>query len=289
MTGEAILSNAVKNGPMISIIVAVMNGEANLQACIDSVATQSYPICELIIIDGGSNDGTVNILKKNDAKVAHWISEPDRGIYDAWNKGLAQAKGDWMCFLGADDCLWDSQVLEGIAPHLVKAYPDSRIVYGTLAVIDESGSVVCMIDQPWESAKSRFFFAMSIPHPGMLHHRSLFDSHGQFDESFQIAGDYELLLRELRSTAPYYAPGFIQARWREGGVTTRLSTVLKLIAERRRALSKHGFQHSRPLILWMYFEDVGRVLIRAVLGEWAMRGVQKWYRQVLQGWRLRSC
>ena len=76
--------------PSISVIVAVLNGAKTLQRCIDSVAQQTYPNKELIIIDGGSQDGTVDILKANQGKITSWISEPDRGIYSAWNKGLAK-------------------------------------------------------------------------------------------------------------------------------------------------------------------------------------------------------
>ncbi|MEQ1667696.1 MAG: glycosyltransferase [Sulfuriferula sp.] len=88
--------------PLISIIIAVYNGKATLQQCIDSVVQQTYSNKELIIIDGGSKDGTVELLEENRNKFSYWESEPDRGIYNAWNKGLTQAKGEWICFLGAD-------------------------------------------------------------------------------------------------------------------------------------------------------------------------------------------
>jgi glycosyltransferase involved in cell wall biosynthesis len=80
--------------PLISFIVAIFNGKAALQQYIDSVARQTYPNKELIDIDGGSKDGTVDLLNVNREEFAYWISEPDRGIYYAWNKGLAQAKGE---------------------------------------------------------------------------------------------------------------------------------------------------------------------------------------------------
>ena len=92
-----------KSLPLITIIIAVFNGAKTLQQCIDSVAQQSYPNKELIIIDGGSKDGTLDLLKANSEKIDYWVSETDNGIYNAWNKGLAQANGDWICFLGADD------------------------------------------------------------------------------------------------------------------------------------------------------------------------------------------
>ena len=92
-----------KKYPLISIIVAVYNGEKTLQRCIDSVFSQTYPHKELIIIDGGSTDGTVDILQTNNDKITYWKSEPDNGIYQAWNKALDHAKSDWICFLGSDD------------------------------------------------------------------------------------------------------------------------------------------------------------------------------------------
>ena len=89
--------------PLFTIIIAVFNGAKTLQQCIDSVAQQSYPNKQLIIIDGGSTDGTVELLQANDQSISYWVSEPDAGIYNAWNKGLKQANGEWICFLGADD------------------------------------------------------------------------------------------------------------------------------------------------------------------------------------------
>ena len=92
-----------KPPPMISVIVAVYNGQATLKQCLDSVTQQTYENTELIVIDGGSTDGTVDLLRANQEKIAYWISEPDRGIYNAWNKALTQARGDWICFLRSEE------------------------------------------------------------------------------------------------------------------------------------------------------------------------------------------
>ena len=132
--------------PLITVIVAVFNGAKTLQHCIDSVAHQSYPNKDLIIIDGGSNDGTVDLLKTNYEQIKYWISEPDKGNYNAWNKGLSQAKGDWICFLGADDYFWDAQVLERMAEPLKKFPPDIRVAYSQIhycPVKTRIDSVVC--------------------------------------------------------------------------------------------------------------------------------------------------
>src|ERR1700732_3837604 len=89
--------------PPVSIITAVFNGQDSIASCIQSVLRQNYPNIEHIIVDGGSTDGTVEVLRHYGGQIATWISEPDAGVYDAWNKGLKLASGHWIAFLGADD------------------------------------------------------------------------------------------------------------------------------------------------------------------------------------------
>ena len=196
--GGTVAESAVKGtGPTISVIISVLNGSNTLQRCLDSVVAQTYPHVELIAIDGGSTDSTPEILRRNARELAYWLSEPDRGIYHAWNKGLAHARGEWITFLGADDYLWTSDVLERLSEVLIKAYPPIRVVYGQVVVINRLGEQMLHAGEEWGSVKHRFRQIMSVPHPGLMHHRSLFEEHGTFDESFRIAGDYDLLLREL--------------------------------------------------------------------------------------------
>jgi glycosyltransferase involved in cell wall biosynthesis len=130
--------------PHISIIVAVYNRAATLQRCFDSVGNQDYPFKELIVIDGGSTDGTADILKANNHKISYWESEADRGIYHAFNKGLEHVTGDWVYFLGADDYLMDSGVLSRVADRLVKCEPAIRIVYGQVAIVSRDGQILAI-------------------------------------------------------------------------------------------------------------------------------------------------
>ena len=205
--------------PLISIIVAVFNGKATLQQCIDSVAQQTWPNRELIVIDGGSTDGTVELLNANREKIAYWISEPDRGIFNAWNKGLAHANGEWICFLGADDHLWDARVLERIAAQLDRIPPGIRVAYGQIMMLGAEGQQLYTVGAPWEEAGELFKQYMSIPHPAVMHRKSLFERHGKFDESFHIAGDYEFLLRELKTGVAVFIPDIIVIGMRAGGIS----------------------------------------------------------------------
>jgi len=208
--------------PFISVIVAVYNGKATLQQCIDSVVLQTYPNKELIIIDGGSTDGTIDLLETNSRLISHWISEPDRGIYSAWNKGLAQAKGDWVCFLGADDWFCDSEVLAKVAHSLERVHSAHEIVYGQVKMVNAAGGEVDKLGVPWEQIRESFNEGTyCLPTPAIFHRRNIFTKYGYFDEDFKIAGDYELQLRVLRSGNPLFLDGVMVSNMQQGGISSR--------------------------------------------------------------------
>jgi glycosyltransferase involved in cell wall biosynthesis len=242
----------------ISIIISVLNGSKTLERCIRSVVSQAYPNKELIIIDGGSEDGTVAILRKYDKNIFYWKSEPDRGIYHAWNKALKHVSGEWICFLGADDYFWKPHVLRGLVPHLMKAEESNiRVVYGRIAKLDNNGHVVTFAGKPWKKIRWQMPHGMplSLPHSGLMHHRKLFENHGLFDESFKIAGDYEFLLRELKNSQALYADGLLTVGFQVGG--TADSSPLLCHREIARARWKNGLRG--PSWLWVL------IYIRAIL------------------------
>lgn len=255
--------------PLISVIVAVFNGAQTLQRCIDSVADQTYPHKELIIMDGGSTDGTVDILRVNDDKIAYWKSEPDRGIYHAWNKALDQVKGDWICFLGSDDYFWQLDVLERMREHLVKAASAKIcVVYGQVAVVTDQGKVLQIIGKPWEKVQKRFLQIMTIPHTGLMHHKSLFELHGKFDEGFQITGDYELLLRELKVKKAEFTPNVIVTGMQRGGVSANPANYIQSLKEIARARHKNKVIIMIPVQwMWSYVKAVGRVFLIRLVGD----------------------
>ena len=239
--------------PLISVVVSVYNGATTLQQCIDSVIGQTYPGRELIIIDGRSRDGTLEILRRNTGQLSYWVSEPDSGIYHAWNKG-------------ADDYLWASNVLARIAPALVQAYPPSRVVYGQVAVVNAAGKEVSRTGVDWATASRRMREIMCLPHTGLMHHRSLFDTHGKFDESFQIGGDYEMLLRELRQGNAVYVSDLVVAAMRHGGVSSDPTGSLRMLREFRRAQRMHDLRRPGPHWLVAYGRAQLRVWLWRLLG-----------------------
>jgi glycosyltransferase involved in cell wall biosynthesis len=175
----------------VSIVVAVLDGSATLQRCLDSIAGQDHPDKELIVIDGGSTDGTLELLEKNEKVIAHWETASDRGIYSAWNKALERATGRWICFVGADDYYLDPSALTDMAA--LGEAEDADLVCGKVWYVDDRGERQFIHGRPW--SWDRMKRRHSVSHTGMLHHSRLFERHGRFDEGLRIAGDYEFLLR----------------------------------------------------------------------------------------------
>ena len=270
-----------RDAPLISVIVAVFNGKATLQQCIDSFSQQSYANKELIVIDGGSTDGSVDVLMANRDALQYWVSEPDRGIYSAWNKALDHARGDWICFLGADDYFWSGDALALMSEQLQQLPSHIEVAYGEIRVVNAHGMVIHPAGVPWASVSRRFRQLMSIPHQGTMHRRSLFQRHGRFDEAFRIAGDYELLLRELKTADAFFVPNVVVSAMRQGGgISSTPGNAWIVLKETRRAQLKNGLY--LPGIYWLL--AVGRLGVRFVL--WGVIGEQATRRALDMGRRL---
>jgi glycosyltransferase involved in cell wall biosynthesis len=193
----------MKLDPCVSIIIAVYNGAKSLQTCLDSIIEQSFKDWQLIIIDGGSTDGTVDIIRSNEQHIQYWISEADNGIYDAWNKGVEQSSGDWIAFLGCDDTFAHPDALTHMSDITLQD-PSIEFLSGKAHLLDAKGQIKRVMGSPWQWSRFRHFMGV-IVHLGAWHSRRLFDRLGKFDPSYKIAGDYEFLLR----AGPYLCTGFI--------------------------------------------------------------------------------
>jgi glycosyltransferase involved in cell wall biosynthesis len=252
--------------PFISVVIALLNGGALLKRALDSVLQQDYINRELIVMDGGSTDGSVDVLRSYESSIAYWESQADRGLYHAFNKALARVRGDWIYFLGADDFLWDKRVFAVMVRHLADAYPPHRIVYGHANFVSERGETLEVLGKPWRDFRGRFLQGFMIPHQAVFHHRSLFEVHGSFDESFRAGADYEILLRELRTGPALFVPDVVVAGYQFGGRSSAPRNTLLVLKERRRARKLNGV--GSPGILW-YLAEM-RALLRAAL--WAVLG-----------------
>lgn len=257
-----------ETGLLISVIVAVFNGSRTLQRCMDSVARQSYPNKELIVIDGGSNDGTVDLIKQNHSKITYWVSEPDRGIYNAWNKGLTQAHGEWICFLGADDWFDDATVLSRVVESLRHADSAYEIVYGQVKMVNAAGGEVDRLGAPWEQVRRDFDNGTyCLPTPAIFHRRCVFIKYGFFDEDFKIAGDYELLLRVLRTASPLFLEGLMVSNMQQGGISSRPESAVIALREMATAKRQNNLPYWSSRSLMAFFKAYLRFILWRVLGQ----------------------
>lgn len=219
----------------ISVITISFNSASTIRDTIESVLSQDYPDVEYIVVDGKSKDETVEILKSYGEKIK-WISEPDKGIYDAMSKGVKLATGDVVGIINSDDYYPDAQTLSRVA----KAFENSDIeaVYGDLQYVDFSDSN--KVVRNWKSGeynKENFLKGWMPPHPTFFLKKSIYDKFGYYDATFKSAGDYELMLRMLyrhNIKAAYIAN--VQMKMRVGGVSNvSLKNRIRANKEDRRA------------------------------------------------------
>lgn len=228
--------------PRISVVTASFNAARTIADCVRSVQAQSWPEVEHLFVDGGSRDDTVAVIRRTASAGARLVSEPDRGIYDALNKGIASATGDVIGLLHADDMFADDRVLHDIAT----AFVDPRVdaVYGDLEYVrrDDPTRVV----RHWRAGafqQAELARGWMPPHPTLYIRRRVLDDVGAFDLRYRIASDYDFMLRLFRrpELVVVYVPRVL-VRMRRGGVSNRsLRSVLRKSREDWTILRRHGY------------------------------------------------
>lgn len=245
--------------PLISVIIAVFNAANTLQRCIDSFVYQNYSFKELIIVDGGSTDGTLDLIKTNHNSINCWISEPDGGVYHALNKGIRMANGEWIIFLGADDYFFDANVLTEAANFIEGLRAHTLIIYGRVMVADKEENNVCLIGKPWTKKNNRFLqIILKMPHQGIFHKKDIFEKHGLFDESLRIIGDNELLLRELKAADPVFLPRIVVSVMRQGGISSNIKNAFLVLKETVYIARKHN----QSLPIWYWCTAVAKAFVK---------------------------
>lgn len=175
----------------ISVITINYNNCEGLYKTIESVLRQTYPMLEYIVIDGGSTDGSVDVIKVHEKKIIYWVSEPDRGIYHAMNKGVERATGDYCLFLNSGDCLISNTILEDISHELISG---EDVIFGLLQCYPSGKIGYADIHLPLTLLD--FFKLSPIPHPASFIKRSLFLNF-KYDEKLKIVSDWKFFLQVL--------------------------------------------------------------------------------------------
>ena len=225
----------------ISVVTATWNCVATIADCLASMAAQSYAQRDHIVIDGASTDGTIHILEARRHQLAVLLSEPDGGIYEALNKGIARATGDVVGFLHADDLFGDTDVLRSVAD--IFSDPGISAVYGDLQYVrkEDTGRVV----RHWRASPysaRKLAWGWMPPHPTLYVRREWYETMGAFDTSYRIAADY------LSVLTLFSQPGFravylprVMVKMRLGGASNRsLGNIVRKSREDYHALRSTG-------------------------------------------------
>jgi len=204
----------------ISIITVCFNSEQTIRDTIESVLSQNHQDIEYIIIDGASTDSTVLIINEYKDRVATVVSQPDSGLYDAMNKGIKLATGDFVGILNSDDMFTNKSVIYDLA-HFLKTNPNLDGAYGDLVYVRRDD--VDYVTRTYSSEKyfDRYIrFGMMFPHPTFYIRRSLFDSLGFYKLEYRVASDFELMTRFIKSGVKLGRHPELMVKMRQGGLST---------------------------------------------------------------------
>lgn len=254
--GEQVLSGLKEKSMKVSIITVTYNSARFLGDCIRSVQMQNYKNIEHIIIDGKSTDGTIKIIKKYEAGISRWISETDKGMYDALNKGMKMATGDVIGILNSDDVLDNDHVIFNIVREFVANKADA--VYGDLEyVAQEDTDKVLRVWKGMPYNRSRFEHGWMPAHPTFYVKRSLVEKYGGYETHYFSAADYEFMARYLyqHKISASYLPKLI-VRMRMGGASN-INIKQRLRANRRDYLAM-----KRNKIPFAFFVSILKPLIK---------------------------
>ena len=266
---EADQGNSPGQGPLVSIITVVFNGIKNIEATLLSVVNQSYKRIEYIVIDGGSTDGTVEIIKELETKIAYWVSEPDGGIYDAMNKGLERATGQWINFMNSGDRFASVDVLE-----LFNARNfDADILYGD-AVIEYPTFQTYYERLPLKS----LWRQMAFCHQASFVRTSIMKEY-RFDLNYKLSADFDFMYKAYTSNKRFvYVNRLICFfDFKEGA---SINNALQSIHERRDSVLKRGFGVDKWLyyfffILYFNFSIIVKRIAGEKLTAWITRSLKK--------------
>jgi len=247
--------------PLISIVTPSYNQAQFLEETILSVVSQDYPNIEYIVIDGGSSDGSVDIILKYADHLAYWVSEPDKGQSDAINKGLKRATGQILAWLNSDDLYYPGTVQTAV--DVFRRLPEIGFMFGSAMFVEEDDTpryVYPGVDRPFFH-KLQYWRGWDIPQPTLFFRKRVLDEFGGLDESFRYALDYEWLLRVSRTTPAYCSDAVLATYRLHGGSKTGHWQASKHLFhdECAKAVRKHVPPSSRLYWQWQAARAIHKV------------------------------
>jgi glycosyltransferase involved in cell wall biosynthesis len=249
----------VVEDPLVSIVTPSYNQARFLEETIQSVLAQEYPRVEYLLVDGGSIDGSLEIIRKYADELAWWVSEPDRGQTDAINKGFAHAHGDIFAWLNSDDTYEPEAISEAV--EFLQSYPDVGMVYGDTNFIDAQGDVVGKFNAQQTNLKRLRRGGVYIPQQAAFWRGELWRQVGPLDTNIYFAMDYDLWLRLAKITELRYLPGHTWANFRLHGDA-------KTVAADERCWPEMLHIHRRDggsWFSWIYIRYIARLLFAPMI------------------------
>ena len=223
------------SGKIISVITINLNDQKGLQATVNSVRAQDSVFLEHIIIDGGSTDGSAEYIKQNTSCFSHWVSEPDKGVYDAQNKGLQKAKGEYVIFLNAGDTFYSNDVIASFISFANKK--SHQIIYGNSNVITATGTSSTLT--PPSKLNLDFWYRNTLNHQAVFFKRQVFQTYGQYDTLYKFCADMDVLLKVFKKEPDSFIHfSKIICNYQETGLSSKRENYNKIIEEKEAILSK---------------------------------------------------
>lgn len=263
---QGIFKQSSLTEPLLTIITVVYNGQDYLEETILSVINQTYANVEYLIIDGGSTDGTLDILQKYQEHIDYWLSAADKGISDAFNKGISLALGEYLNFQGDGDGFSSPTVLSEIAALIVKHR--DLLICGRIQRISPSGDELYCSQFMRQFKKTSLLFKMALPHQGLFTHIKLFQRYGLFDINNVFCMDYEFLLRAYHDFPAVTTSDLIVAKWRADGIGTGRS--LEIFKEYAKIKRQHKVT-TAPLLALINYWTLFKYYTKQVLS-WGAAG-----------------
>ena len=257
----------IDDKPLITIVTVVFNGEQYLEETIYSVVNQTYDNIEYIIIDGGSTDSTIDIISKYDHAIDYWVSEKDKGIYDAMNKAIKLANGDWVNFLNSDDYFKDKFVVEKISKALRTVNREVSLVYGRLNIVDKNKKIVRQIGNNLRIVKEKLEHTLPIPHQSQFVRLSTIKKIGLFDTNYTIAADYDLTLKIFKRKKIFYLDDIVVSEMRINGVSSNWENSLIMFNEYRDIQKNNQINIYLPSHVIKYIRKIIKYNLRKYFGD----------------------
>jgi glycosyltransferase involved in cell wall biosynthesis len=235
----------------VSIITVTFNAGQWLEQTIQSIISQTYPHIEYIIIDGASTDETQEIIRRHESRIARWVSEPDNGIYDAMNKGLKLATGDYVWFINAGDEIYDNNTLQQIICQINHdQLPD--IIYGETAIMDECRNILGMrrLKAPEKLKWKSFRMGMLVGHQSFIVKRTVAP---EYDLHYRFSSDIDWCIRCLKKASGIHNTHLVLSKFMENGISS--SNRKESLKERYRIMCKY---YGKMTVILLHFWFAGR-------------------------------